>query len=252
VFIGTLFPLALEVVTGAKISVGPPYFNLTFGPLLVALMIAVPFGPMLAWKRGDLLGASQRLLAAGVAALLAIAFVWAWTRSGSALAPLAIRPCDLCHRRRRHRPGRAYWAVPHAARNRDAAHARPAALDLGHGFRPCRARHRADRHRLRDDLEQRIYRHHEGRGHGEDCRLRIEDGRPDAAAGANYRELVASFAVSLDGERLRAMTPSKRNFTTRAGMSTTEAALLTRGVSQLYVSLGEATATGGIAVRIYH
>src|SRR5882762_10310869 len=90
VFIGTLYPLALEVVTGAKISVGAPYFDLTFGPLLVAVMIAVPFGPMLAWKRGDLLGASQRLLAAGVAALLAIAFVWAWTRSGSALAPLAI------------------------------------------------------------------------------------------------------------------------------------------------------------------
>src|SRR6266481_5014353 len=90
VFIGTLFPLALEVLTGDKISVGAPYFNLTFGPLLVALMIAVPFGPMLAWKRGDLLGASQRLLAAGVAALLAIAFVWAWTRGGSALAPLAI------------------------------------------------------------------------------------------------------------------------------------------------------------------
>ena len=70
--------------------------------------------------------------------------------------------------------------------------------------------------------------------------------------GPNYRELVASFAVSLDGERLSMMTPSKRNFTTRAGMSTTEAALLTRGVSQLYVSLGDTTAGGGIAVRIYH
>jgi cytochrome c-type biogenesis protein CcmF len=48
------------------------------------------------------------------------------------------------------------------------------------------------------------------------------------------------------------MTPSKRNFTTRAGMSTTEAALQTRGVSQLYISLGEPTPDGGIAVRIYH
>src|SRR5260221_8382338 len=70
--------------------------------------------------------------------------------------------------------------------------------------------------------------------------------------GPNYRELVASFAVSLDGARLSAMTPSKRNFTTRAGMSTTEAALLTRGVSQLYISLGDIAADGGIAVRIYH
>src|SRR6476660_1463952 len=53
VFIGTLYPLALESLTGAKISVGPPYFNLTFGPLMLPLLAAMPFGPYLAWKRGD-------------------------------------------------------------------------------------------------------------------------------------------------------------------------------------------------------
>jgi cytochrome c-type biogenesis protein CcmF len=62
VFIGTLYPLALEALTGDKISVGAPFFNLTFGPLFVPLLIAVPFGPLLAWKRGDLLGAAQRLI----------------------------------------------------------------------------------------------------------------------------------------------------------------------------------------------
>ena len=61
VFVGTLYPLALEALTGAKISVGPPYFNLTFGPLMVPLLIALPFGPLLAWKRGDLARAAQRL-----------------------------------------------------------------------------------------------------------------------------------------------------------------------------------------------
>ncbi len=91
VFIGTLYPLALEVLTGDKISVGAPFFNLTFGPLFVPLMIAVPFGPLLAWKRGDLLGAAQRLIAAGAAALIALALVWAWTGGGGALAPLAHR-----------------------------------------------------------------------------------------------------------------------------------------------------------------
>jgi cytochrome c-type biogenesis protein CcmF len=70
--------------------------------------------------------------------------------------------------------------------------------------------------------------------------------------GSNYREQVASFTVSLDGEKLSVMTPSKRNFTTRAGASTTEAALLSRGVSQLYVSLGDTTPDGGTTVRIYH
>src|SRR5229473_1489374 len=107
VFIGTLYPLALEVVSGDKISVGAPFFNLTFAPLFLPLMIAVPFGPLLAWKRGDLLGAAQRLIAAGIAALVAIAVLWAWTRGGSAFAPLAIglaifvvagALCDLAER----------------------------------------------------------------------------------------------------------------------------------------------------------
>ena len=69
--------------------------------------------------------------------------------------------------------------------------------------------------------------------------------------GPNYRETLAQFSVSLDGQPMPAMTPSKRSFTTR-GMSTTEAALLTRGASQLYVSLGDASSDGGIAVRIYY
>ena len=65
VFIGTLYLLALESLTGAKISVGPPYFNLTFVPVMIPLLLAMPLGPYLAWKRGDLPGAMQRLLAAG-------------------------------------------------------------------------------------------------------------------------------------------------------------------------------------------
>ena len=64
VFVGTLYPLALEALTGEKISVGAPFFNATFGPLFVPLLLAVPFGPLLAWKRGDLLGVAQRLIGA--------------------------------------------------------------------------------------------------------------------------------------------------------------------------------------------
>src|SRR5437016_8885745 len=49
VFIGTLYPLALEALTGEKISVGAPFFNATFVPLFIPLLIAVPFGPLLGW-----------------------------------------------------------------------------------------------------------------------------------------------------------------------------------------------------------
>ena len=68
---------------------------------------------------------------------------------------------------------------------------------------------------------------------------------------SNYREHIARFTVRENGQPIAVMTPSKRNFTTRAA-STTEAALLTRGVSQLYISLGDIAADGSVAVRIYH
>src|SRR5690242_20693319 len=77
VFVGTLYPLALEAVTGAKISVGAPFFNLTFGPLFLALMFAIPFGPLLAWKRGDLFGVAQRLMAAAAIGIAVLAVVLA-------------------------------------------------------------------------------------------------------------------------------------------------------------------------------
>src|SRR5205085_11355515 len=60
------------------------------GPLFVPLMVAMPFAPLLAWKRGDLAGAAQRLTAAGIVALIAIAVLWAWTWGGATFAPLAI------------------------------------------------------------------------------------------------------------------------------------------------------------------
>src|SRR5205823_1083192 len=90
VFVGTLYPLALEALTGDKISVGAPFFNLTFGPLFVPLLIAVPFGPLLAWKRGDLLGAGQRLLAAVALGVVALAAVFAIQRVGPVSVPFVL------------------------------------------------------------------------------------------------------------------------------------------------------------------
>jgi cytochrome c-type biogenesis protein CcmF len=79
VMLGTLFPLIREALTGEAISVGPPYFNLTFVPLMAALAILLPAGPLLAWKRGDAFGVLQRLwvaaLAAGAFGLIAYALV---------------------------------------------------------------------------------------------------------------------------------------------------------------------------------
>ncbi|MBI5260308.1 MAG: heme lyase CcmF/NrfE family subunit [Bradyrhizobium sp.] len=251
VFVGTLYPLGLEVLTGEKISVGAPFFNLTFGPLFVPLMIAVPFGPMLAWKRGDLVGAAQRLLAAGGAALVALALAWAWARGGSALAPLAIALAvfvivgalsDLAERS-------ALFRVPFATAVRRArglprsvwgtafAHAGIGVALIGIVCETTWNSEYIGKIKPQDVAKVAGYE------------LKLEG--LTERQGPNYRELTALFDVSLDGQPLRPMTPSKRSFSTR-GSSTTEAALLTRGASQLYISLGDMADDGAITVRIYH
>jgi cytochrome c-type biogenesis protein CcmF len=70
VFLGTLYPLFLDTIGGPKLSVGFPFFNRTFVPLMVPALLAVAVGPLMAWKRGDLKGALQRLWFAFAAALL--------------------------------------------------------------------------------------------------------------------------------------------------------------------------------------
>ncbi|WP_375609106.1 MULTISPECIES: heme lyase CcmF/NrfE family subunit [unclassified Bartonella] len=61
VLIGTLYPYFIEIFTGQKISVGAAFFNLTCGPLMLLLLLFVPFGSMMAWKRGDFLAVFERL-----------------------------------------------------------------------------------------------------------------------------------------------------------------------------------------------
>jgi cytochrome c-type biogenesis protein CcmF len=90
VLIGTLYPLALETLTGDKISVGPPYFDLTFGPIMLPLLLLVPVGALLSWKRADLLAALQRLWLAAAIALGIGLFVVVLTQRGPWLAPLGI------------------------------------------------------------------------------------------------------------------------------------------------------------------
>jgi cytochrome c-type biogenesis protein CcmF len=73
VFVGTLYPLVLDALNGTKISVGPPYFALTFAPIFFALLLLVPLGPRLNWKRGDLKTAWHSLYPAlGLAAIAAL------------------------------------------------------------------------------------------------------------------------------------------------------------------------------------
>lgn len=90
VLVGTLYPLVLESLNAGKISVGAPYFNMTFGVPMIPLLLLVPFGPILAWKRGDALGAVQRLYVAAGLAVLVLLVTLALTFDGPWLAALGI------------------------------------------------------------------------------------------------------------------------------------------------------------------
>ena len=90
VFTGTLFPLVYEALTGGKISVGPPFFNPVFGMLILPLLILVPLGPLLSWKRADVLGALQRLWFAAAMAVLVALIVLMLKFRGPWAAPLGI------------------------------------------------------------------------------------------------------------------------------------------------------------------
>ncbi|MBU6298250.1 MAG: heme lyase CcmF/NrfE family subunit [Alphaproteobacteria bacterium] len=68
ILLGTLYPLFVDALGLGKISVGPPYFNTVFVPLMAPMILIMAIGPFLSWRRGDLEGALARLkLTFGVA-----------------------------------------------------------------------------------------------------------------------------------------------------------------------------------------
>jgi len=251
VFIGTLYPLALEALTGEKISVGAPFFNATFVPLFIPLLIAVPFGPLLGWKRGDLLGVAQRLVGAAGVGLITVAVVFAMEGGGPILVPFAIGlalyvmagaltevvertgllkvPLATAFARAKGLP-RSTWGATFA-------HFGLGIALLG----------------IIGETQWSLERIAELRP-GQSISIRRYDFQFDGLTtrqGPNYRDLTAHFTVRRHGEIVGAMEPARRSFPSR-GTAITETALMTRGVSQLYLSLGEPNPDGSLAVRLYY
>jgi cytochrome c-type biogenesis protein CcmF len=251
VFVGTLYPLALEAITGEKISVGAPFFNWTFGPLFIPLLLAMPFGPLMAWKRGDLLGVAQRLIGAAAIAVISIAVTFAAEGGGPVLVPFAIglalfviagAVTDLIERTGLLKVpvGTAFArarGLPRSTWGSALAH-----LGLGVTLLGIVGETQMGTERIAE-LKP-----------GQSISIRRYDLHFDGLTnrqGPNYREMAARFTVRRNGEFIGVMEPSKRNFPSR-GTGTTESALMRRGMGQLYLSLGEPNPDGSIAVRLYH
>ena len=250
VFIGTLYPLALEVLTGEKISVGAPFFNFTFLPLIVPLLLLLPLGQTLAWKRGNFLGTAQRLYAVFGIAILATLAMLAFQHGGPVAAPLGIglgiylvlgslneivtrswsrgAPLSVAWRKARGLP-RSTWgaAIAHAGVGLTVIGIAATAwgVETIGSVRPGE--------RLKaGDYEVRLER----------VIPRVE---------ANYRDDVAILTVFGSGRELGTIETMKRLYVTR-GMPTTEAGIMTVGLGQVYASIGEVQADGSIGMRLYY
>ena len=237
VFIGTLYPLLLDALTGQKISVGPPYFAITFAPLFVVLILLVPFGPRLGWRNGDGRAALRALMpAAGIALVAAIA-VFAIVTPRSLVAALA---CAL-----------GVWtiaaAVTDLARRGDiralpiGAYASALAhLGLGVtllGITGTTVWRSEALDLLKPGKSMQIA--------GYTLRL---DG-VELLQGPNYLAQRATVDVSSDGKVIAVMSPEKRAYPVE-GQATAVTAIRTTGFSDLYLALGDER-DGSWVIRAY-
>ncbi len=250
VFIGTLYPLLLDAITGDKISVGPPFFNATFIPLMIPLIIALGFGPMLAWKRADLRGALQRLKFALVVSVvvMAVAAYITWGRSifgvfGLGLAGwLAASVCIEFGARIG--IGRASWndiarraaGLPRAAWGMMLAHFGFAILVAGATGASI----------WQDEAIQSIRPGDSISIAGYEFALR----NVDDVRGPNYVAQRGVFTVRRDGKILTTLAPERRRYLVQ-GTETTESAIYSDGISDLYAVLGQPDGDGRWIAKVY-
>ncbi|MGJ3262752.1 MAG: heme lyase CcmF/NrfE family subunit [Salinarimonas sp.] len=252
VFIGTLYPLALESLTGEKISVGAPFFNSTFLPVVVPLLMLLPFGQVIAWKRGDMAGIASRLyLAAGLAILATIA-VYAVTLGGPALAPLGIGLGVFLVLGAFNEVATRAWqggsngglvlaakralGLPRSTWGTVLAHAGVGVCVIGIAATAWSV--------------ERIVSMNPGDVQSiAGYEARLEGVFPRTLH--NYNEDVARFTLLDDGREVGQLETMKRIYPAR-GMATTEAGLRTFGFSQVYISFGEIQPDGSLGVRLYY
>jgi cytochrome c-type biogenesis protein CcmF len=250
VLVGTLYPLALEAVTGDKISVGAPFFNLTFVPLMLPLLLALPFGPFLAWKRGDLMGAAQRLSIAAIVAVVVFVATIAWVQRGPWLAPFAIAlgafvmmgaVWEIAYRAK---AGSAPWPeVSRRARNLPRSTWGTMLAHFGVGLAVIGIA-ATSAYRVETIAALKPGEHIETAGYT----LTFKDARK--AKGPNYTEDVITLEVSRGDQPVTVLTPAKRLYDAPP-MPTTEAGILASWRGDLYAVVGDPQEGSGFAFRIY-
>ncbi|MGJ0394378.1 MAG: heme lyase CcmF/NrfE family subunit [Methylocystis sp.] len=248
VVIGTLYPLALEALTGEKISVGPPFFNTVLIPIALPLALLMPIGQMLAWKRSDLSAALARLRATFAAGVAAAAALGAWqgtpflsiVSAGIAVYLVVGGVSDIVQRAafRASSAGAVVSrlrGMPLSAWGTSISHAGMGLTLLGlaatgWGVENIVAMKPGDYYDVGP------------------YKLGIEEVSP--RNGPNYSEIYAVMAVRSGGETIARIEPAKRFYQARK-MQRSEAGIVTLGLGQVYAAIGESHPDGTIDARIY-
>lgn len=252
VLLGTLYPLFLDALGGGKVSVGAPFFNAVFIPLMVPTIIVMAIGPLLAWKRGDLSRALKQLVVALVVVAVVVvvnvvvverASAWsvfgiglsAWLITAT-LVEIAVRiklfRVDLWSSLRR------LVAIPRSSWGMTLAHGGLGVMVLGMVGSSAWSIESIQVMKPNESVEVAGYTY-TFRGVRQ-------------VPGPNYTATVGAIEVTENGERYTVLYPENRVYPVQ-GRPTTEAAIETTLAADLYVALGnEDVATGGYVVRIYH
>jgi cytochrome c-type biogenesis protein CcmF len=252
VMLGTLYPLFLDVVSQKRVSVGPPFYDRTFVPIMVPLLIAMAVGPMLSWKRGDLWGALSRLklaffatAAAAAATLFMAGFKSVGPACGLALAAwlftstmielverlrLFSEPLRVSLRRAVRLP-RASWGMTFA-------HAGMAVTIAGITGSTAWTQQRIEVARPGQVLPL---------AHGYSVAF---DGVTEVP-GTAFNALQADMRLMYGKQLVAVLHPEKRTFPVE-GSSTTDAAIHTDILADFYAVIGDPDGKGGYAVRLYY
>ncbi len=251
VLLGTLYPLFADAVGAGKVSVGAPFFNIVFIPLMVPMIAAMAVGPLLSWKRGDLGGAMTRLWAAGVAVLAAAAVTW-WVHEGGPLLGLvgialatwlAVGTLvELAERLRLFREPLAD-SLRRAARQPRAAWG----MSVAHMGLAIAVAGMTGAGAWKVESIQAMQP-------GETVTVSGYDFTFEGAGpiiGPNYMGVGGTFTVRRGGDVVAVLRPEKRTYPVR-NMPTTEAAIHTLFTGDLYAVIGDRDEdTGAYVTRLY-
>jgi cytochrome c-type biogenesis protein CcmF len=226
VLIGTLYPLLAQAMGGGLISVGPPFFNITFAPLMALVLLALPFGPLLAWRHGDMRAAFKTLwIAATVAIGVAIGALFltqkgAWTALGLGLGTWLILGA-LAYVWRRVRQSRAVLTLPLAVWAMSLAHLGAGIFVIG---TVTETAFKQERTAFLTPGEHVVFA-------GRDIHFQSLEPRQ----GPNY---TADSGIFVVGDVIKR---AERRFYPDSGQTTTEVAILPGLGGDLYIALGEAS-----------